>query len=155
MISLRLPELHDLVPTSRKENEILREIESMGFRVCWIPECFENHKGVEESDSIAVTMAITVSFQAGERYVVLSRSSIKEARRLSKKYKGRKITITEILIHELTHVLMFHEKYERNPYGIPDFLNRSHGMRFSEIYSDLVDKYKVRYPNKKYYVGGS
>lgn len=144
--------LIDHKPTSKKEREIVKEIESYGFHVIWIKGMFRRYadfRGDENrylSDIVAMTTRATM--EDGKKWDVVVVS--KEAIRNSKKMWIHSTPVSN-LIHELAHVIQIREK--TLSLDDPDIFDKAHGLRFCEIYTDLIDKYDIRYAERDFYLG--
>ena len=158
--------------TSKKEREIIREIESYGYVFGYVL-CQPKTLGIEIGTDVKTTLAYTVkNTTRGVRQVVLVWKGFLKYRRLLRKkkesgyimcdtnnkritYECRVLTIVETLVHELTHVIMLEDKtlsYTGTTEGY-ETIGVLHGLRFSEVYSELCNKYKIRFPNPAYYLG--
>ena len=59
---------------------------------------------------------------------------------------GHRFSISNIMVHELAHVILLEDKIYTLPFG------DVHDIKFCEVYSDLCHKYNIRYPTKNYYL---
>ena len=158
--------------TSKKEREIIREIESYGY-IFGYALCSTKALSTEIGTDVKTTLAYTVKNTARDvRQVVFVWKGFLKYRRLLRKkkdsgyimydtnnhritYKCRVLTIVETLVHELTHVIMLEDKILSYTGDVKTYetIGVLHGIRFSEVYSELCNKYKIRFPNPTYYLG--
>ena len=72
--------------------------------------------------------------------------------------KYEKITYVEILVHELSHIVCGNrtrrimKKYKHNPLKTNPIMFGSHGALFRDTYTKLCHKYKIRYPDDRYFI---
>lgn len=143
-------------PAGKKEKAIVKEIESYGFHVIWIKGTFSRYREFRDGfmdqyikgTSLKLGMTTQVNMDNGEIWnaVILSQ----EAMRIAKKSDHRNL-IVDNLIHELAHVIQIKEK--DISLNDPDIFDKAHGLRFCEIYTDLIDKYDIRYAERDFYLG--
>ncbi len=162
---------------SQKERLIIKEMKSYGYDFYYVKFNFAklnmgNIKFSLPLDKMSESLAITIKNYDGngeiQRIVIASiptiKKAIKDTTRLRKKYEIEingiyvrpKSTIIEIMVHELAHIILFEDhifSFYPSIADIPDFNNKMHGMSFSEVYSELCNKYKIKYPDPRYFVG--
>jgi hypothetical protein len=141
---------------NKKERAIIKEIKSYGFQVFWVRGRFSRYSQFEDDTEIegnsvtktALALTTKLFFDDGDVFesVVVSLEAIRNAKKTNPHD-----TIIHTLIHELAHVIQIREK--SLILDEPDLFNKSHGIRFCEIYTDLICKYDVKYIDFNYYIG--
>lgn len=143
--------LREKVKPSPKERVILAELNLYGYSVRYVLKGFHEYKAFREYGWENMSNTIALTNWVNHLVVISWRAFLKEQ-------KEMKATLLEILIHELSHVVMFsdpiHSPVKCKCYSnIPDHFGTGHGLNFSEIYSEYCNRYSIRNPDKRYYLG--
>ena len=146
---------------SRKERLLKMEIERRGHTLWYVseayweilPEIISLFPEAPEKVWIGEPLAFT-----GLNKVVLFDNTIKGYMAENNPRKYEKITYVEILVHELSHIVCGNrtrrimKKYKHNPLKTNPIMFGSHGALFRDTYTKLCHKYKIRYPDDRYFI---
>ena len=132
---------------TKKEKLIEAEINFYGYNVVYINKTMEYDNEMERL--VAFTVREHINDNDVGRLVVMVAPEIE-------KVGGRfwiNRYIIHVLIHELAHVILLEDKtYSLLSDGITDSSYIFHGIRFSEVYTDLCKKYRIRDPDRRFYL---
>lgn len=149
-------ELKEKINPSKKERAVIAEIRQRGYRFGYLmvtsrkykkemmkvyPEyCFlqTGWNDYENNNVLAATFSdnffVAVFYPSLKRAIISDSSSTKDH-----------TTEIEVIVHELSHVVAI------GRYGEDPSLE-SHGSKFKEIYTKMCIKYRIRYPDGRYFV---
>ena len=131
---------------TKREKLLQAEMNSYGYTFGYIKKTtrFLNTHAKWTTPSYAVVLALTSRILVGDtvrRGVFLLQPELDKMKKMN-----RRFSISEIMVHELAHVILLEDKIYALPFG------DVHDIKFCEMYSDLCHEYNIRYPNKNYYL---
>lgn len=147
-----------------KEKLILREIRKIGWDVRAIKEFFPRILPDKTYETEKRVLAITDWTLASDQFsntIWISEGAFNYKKKYDKKYEGVPPELSEILVHEMSHAVIFNnpiiQKERRillERIGQSDFIPESlhiateelnHGKIFQIIYSQLCEKYDIEH----------
>lgn len=148
-------ELREKINPSKKERAVIAEIQRHGYGFGYFmitsrkfkkemmkvyPEyCFlqTGWNDYEDNNVLAATFLdnhlVAVFYPSLKRAIISDSSSTKDH-----------TTEIEVMVHELSHVIL-NQHSEDPPL-------ESHGSEFKKIYTEMCIKYKIRYPDGRYFI---
>lgn len=94
----------------------------------------------------------------GDNRVVMFNDNIKRYMKENAEENMMKITYVEVLVHELSHVICdsriakIAKRYKRNLVKLHPVMYGAHGALFRDTYTKMCHKYKIRYPDDRYFI---
>ena len=116
----------------------LRELTKIYPEYCFLQSKWENYRDNR-------VLAITIPDESpDESLVVVFYPSLRHAIKSNSSATKERITEIEVIVHELSHVILYqHSK---------DLSLKEHGSRFKQVYTKMCLKYKIRYPDDRYFI---
>ena len=149
-------EITEKINPSKKERAVISEIRQRGYKFGYhmvtsrkykkelmkvYPEyCFLQSDWNDFENNSVMAATFTDS-----RWVTVFYPSLKRAIKSDSSSTKDHTTEIEVMVHELSHVIVI-DRYGEDP------SLESHGSEFKKIYTDMCLKYKIRYPDDRYFI---
>ena len=147
--------MRDQKTLTKKEKMIEAEMNSLGYVLAYTKHTSDELlMSVSSFENVSPYMklnAFTLRYHLNEnevgRYIIIVYPELMKVKR-----RKRMQFLLQIMIHELTHAILLEDKtWSKLKDGISDLLT-FHGLRFSEVYTDLCNKYRIKHQDASIYL---